>query len=108
MSSFIIRFRKKCKVYCGHMIRMEALVSGRVQRVAYRVYVQDAATQLQLVGLVRNLPNGTVRVVAEGPPDILKALVEYLHEGSLQARVESVAVDWQSATGTFDEFSVLQ
>ena len=90
------------------MIRMEAIISGEVQNVRYRVFVQDAATQLELVGLVKNLPNGTVRVVAGGPPDVLKALVEYLHEGSLQAKVDSVAIEWQTATRTFDEFSVLQ
>ncbi len=90
------------------MIQMEAIVSGQVQGVRYRVFVQDSATELELVGSVRNLPDGTVKVIAEGPPDILKEFVEYLHEGSLQAKVASVAIDWGTATGTFDEFSVLQ
>ena len=90
------------------MVRMEATISGLVQGVRYRVYVQDAATTLELVGNVRNMPDGTVKVIAEGTPDELKTLVEYLHEGSLQARVDSVAIEWQSARRTFDEFSVLQ
>jgi len=90
------------------MIKLEAIVSGEVQNVRYRVFVQDSATELELVGTVRNLPNGTVEVVAEGAPDILKEFVEYLHEGSLQSKVDSVAIDWGSASGTFDEFSVLQ
>lgn len=90
------------------MIRMLAIVSGKVTGVRYRVYVQDAATTLELVGSVQNQTDGTVHVVAEGPPDTLKEFVEYLHEGSLQARVDSVAVDWQTASRTFDEFSVLQ
>jgi len=83
-------------------------VSGVVQAVHYRAFVQDSATQLDLVGSVRNLPDGTVRVIAEGSPDTLKELVEYLHEGSLQAQVSSVAVEWQSASGTLTEFSALQ
>ncbi len=83
-------------------------MSGQVQGVRYRVFVQDAATELELVGSVENLDTGMVRVIAEGAPDILKEFVEYLHEGSLQARVESVAIDWGTATGTYDEFSVLQ
>lgn len=87
---------------------MAAIVSGQVQGVRYRVFVQDAATELELVGSVRNMIDGTVHVFAEGTPDILKEFVEYLHEGSLQARVESVAIDWQTATGRYDEFSVLQ
>jgi acylphosphatase len=61
-----------------------------------------------LVGYVQNLPDGSVEVLAQGMPETLKEFVEYLHEGSLQARVASVAVEWQSASKTFDEFSVLQ
>lgn len=90
------------------MIRLTATVSGQVQGVFYRAYVQDAATELGLVGTVQNKIDGTVVVVAEGAPDVLKEFVEYLHEGSLQATVESVAIEWGSARGTFAEFSVLQ
>jgi len=90
------------------MIQMEAIVSGEVQGVRFRVFVQDVATELQLVGSVRNVSDGTVEVIAQGMPDTLKEFVEYLHEGSLQAKVASVAVEWQSASKTFDEFSVLQ
>ena len=90
------------------MIQMEAKISGLVQGVRFRVFVQDVATDMELVGSVRNLPDGTVEVIAQGLPDTLKEFVEYLHEGSLQARVDSVAVEWQSASTTFTEFSVLE
>lgn len=89
------------------MIELRAVVIGKVQAVAYRAYAQEAATELELVGYVRNLPDGTVEVVAQGQADVLKEFVEYLHEGSLMAQVESVAVEWGSARKTFDEFSVL-
>ena len=90
------------------MIRMEAKISGVVQGVHYRVFAQDTATSLALVGSVENLADGTVEVIAEGSPDVLKEFVEFLHEGSLQAKVESVAIEWQTALRTFDEFSMLQ
>lgn len=89
------------------MNEMLAIVTGRVQAVAYRTYVQESATELELVGYVKNLPDGSVEVVAQGYPDILKEFVEYLHEGSLRAKVDSVAVDWRSPRATFSEFSVL-
>ncbi|MFT5832058.1 MAG: acylphosphatase [Candidatus Paceibacteria bacterium] len=89
------------------MIKMEAIVSGEVQNVRYRVFTQDSATVLDLVGSVENLSDGSVKVIAEGPPDVLKEFVEYLNEGSLQAKVASVSIDWGTASGTFDEFSVL-
>jgi len=89
------------------MVEIQCIASGTVQGVAYRIYVQDAATELGLTGLVRNLSNGTVEIVAQGTPDILKEFVEYLHEGSLMAKVDSVAVDWVTPKVTYDEFSVL-
>ncbi len=89
------------------MIELQAIVNGHVQGVAYRVYVQDTAMELGLVGTVRNNVDGTVAVVAHGQPDVLKELVECLHEGSLMAKVESVAVEWGTPAVTFSEFSVL-
>ena len=90
-----------------HMVEMYCLVVGNVQEVAYRAYVQESATKLEIVGYVKNLTDGSVVVVAQGSPDILKDFVEYLHEGSSLAQVDSVAVDWRSPSRTFHEFSVL-
>ena len=89
------------------MVELRAIVTGKVQGVRYRTYVQESATNLSLIGYVKNLPDGTVEVVAQGLPDTLKEFVEYLHEGSLLAKVESVAIDWGSPRVTYTEFSVL-
>jgi acylphosphatase len=89
------------------MVEMYAVVSGKVQGVRYRTYVQESATELGLTGYVKNLSNGTVEVVAHGLPDMLKDFVEYLNEGSLLAKVEGVAVDWKTARVTYTEFSIL-
>jgi acylphosphatase len=90
------------------MIELRSIVTGKVQGVRYRDYVQVSATELGLLGYVRNLPDGTVEVVAQGMPDILKDFVEHLNEGSLLSKVESVSVEWGSASATYIEFSVLQ
>lgn len=82
-------------------------VTGKVQGVMYRTYVQTAATDMDIVGWVKNMPNGTVAVVAQGLPDTLKEFVEYLHEGSSLSKVESVSVDWRTASKRYDEFSLL-
>lgn len=89
------------------MIEMCAVVTGQVQGVSYRIYAQEAATGLDLVGYIRNVSDGSVEVVAQGQSTVLKEFVEYLHEGSLMAQVENVAVDWRSVHKTYDEFSVL-
>ncbi len=93
--------------YTALMIQLHAIISGQVQAVAYRAYVQDAAGILGLTGYVKNLPDGTVEVVADGMADNLKEFVEYLHEGSLLSRVEAVAVEWHSVKNGYDEFSIL-
>ncbi len=90
------------------MIRLRSIVTGKVQGVRFRDYVQVSATELGLVGFVRNLSDGSVEVVAEGEPDTLKEFVEHLNEGSLLSKVESVSVDWGTATETYRDFSVLQ
>lgn len=89
------------------MIELTAIVTGRVQGVAYRAYLQEAATELELVGWAKNNDDGSVTVCAQGMPDTLKDFVEYLHEGSLLAKVESVSVEWSSPRKTYSEFSVL-
>jgi acylphosphatase len=47
-----------------------------------------------------------VRVVAQGTPDALKALIDRLNEGSVLSRVAQVAVTWRSPSRQFDDFSV--
>ena len=88
------------------MIAMHCTIIGNVQGVRYRDFVQVSAGQLGLVGYVQNNPDGTVTVVAQGLPETLKEMVEYLHEGSLQAKVEGVAVEWRTVDVTYDDFSV--
>jgi acylphosphatase len=89
------------------MVEIYCIVSGNVQGVRYRDYVQVSASELGVVGWVKNLPDGTVGVCAQGLPDTLKEFVEYLHEGSLNAKVDAVSVDWRTATKLYDEFSIL-
>jgi acylphosphatase len=88
------------------MMEINCIVTGKVQGVRYRDYIQTSATELKLTGWVRNLPDGTVSVVAQGEPDALKAFVEYLHEGSLQAKIEGVAVEWRTTKRQDDDFSI--
>lgn len=50
------------------------IVTGRVQGVGFRWFTQNRARSLGLCGWVRNMPNGTVEVWAEGPPSDLDSL----------------------------------
>jgi acylphosphatase len=65
-------------------------VQGRVQGVGYRYYVLREAEQRQVTGYVRNLPDGSVEVVAEGSDAGLSSLEERLREGPAFSHVDSV------------------
>ncbi len=76
-----------------------AIVHGRVQGVFFRHYTGLTARELSLNGWVRNLPDGTVEVWAEGPRDQLEALAVWLEQGSPSAVVRKVALTWESPAG---------
>lgn len=88
------------------MERLEALVSGRVQFVMYRDFATRKARSLGLVGEVQNLPDGTVRVIAEGSREKLDEYVKKLRRGSLLSRVEGVVVSYVPPTGTYTYFDI--
>ncbi len=89
-------------------VRLHALVDGRVQGVGFRAFVVDMAEILDLTGWVRNMDDGKVAVLAEGPRDKLEKLLEYLRRGPRGSWVSGVEQEWQAATGEFTRFSVVR
>ncbi len=89
------------------MTELYAIITGQVQGVRYRDFIQVSATTLGIKGFVRNNRDGTVTVVGHGLPDELKLFVEYLYEGSLSSKVEAVIVEWRTATVTYADFALL-
>jgi acylphosphatase len=79
--------------------RVRARVHGRVQGVFFRAEARSRAESLGLAGSVRNLPDGTVEVVAEGEDDRVASLVDWLHRGPAGAQVERVEVSEQEPAG---------
>jgi acylphosphatase len=86
--------------------RLEATISGRVQMVMYRDFTARFARRLGLVGEVRNMRDGTVRVVAEGPREKLELLLPRLRRGSFLSDVQSVSIAWLAATGGYNSFDI--
>lgn len=68
------------------------LVRGRVQGVGFRWFVEREAHILQIAGWVRNNPDGTVEVLAQGTRDQLSGLRSRLQEGPRASRVDDVEV----------------
>ncbi len=81
-------------------------ISGFVQGVFFRASAQQAARKLDLSGFVRNLPDGSVEIIAEGDEPLLNRLVEWCRKGPPGARVDEVTVDWKSAENRFKGFNI--
>jgi acylphosphatase len=79
--------------------RMAATVHGVVQGVFFRQSTAIEASRLGIAGSVRNEPDGTVRVVAEGDEAALRDLLAWLHHGPERATVERVDVEWCEPRG---------
>lgn len=86
------------------MQRVHLLITGKVQGVFYRASTVETARGLGLTGWVRNLPDGRVEALAEGPREALEALIRWTHDGPPAARVDHVEAHWHPATSEFTTF----
>ncbi|MFC7137381.1 acylphosphatase [Halobaculum litoreum] len=80
-------------------VRAHVYVSGRVQGVFYRATTRDTARERGVDGWVRNLDDGRVEAVFEGPRDAVEGMVEWCHTGSPSAVVEGVDAEYEDPEG---------
>ena len=83
----------------GDRTRAHVFVSGNVQGVYYRANTRDAAQEKGVDGWVKNLDDGRVEAVFEGPESAVEELVEWCHTGSPAANVDDVAVEYGDSEG---------
>lgn len=81
-------------------------VRGRVQMVMYRDYASRKARGLGLAGYVKNLPDGSVEVVAQGERPNLERFKETLKKGSALSRVDRVDGEFRDPTGAYRDFTI--
>lgn len=86
--------------------RVHAIISGRVQGVSYRASTVAQARRLGVVGWVRNRPDGTVELEAEGDDAAVAALLRWCDDGPPAAEVSGVDVDSLAPTGADAEFAI--
>ena len=86
--------------------RIHIWVTGRVQGVGFRDFVQKAGVRLALTGWVRNVGYDSVETVAEGPHDRLQEFAGAVKTGPGAARVDDAKIEWEQFTGEFQKFGV--
>ncbi|MGB6564255.1 MAG: acylphosphatase [Candidatus Binataceae bacterium] len=88
------------------LARLRLLVHGRVQGVFFRHAAAEEARSLGLRGWVKNLANGDVEIVAEGPRRELKILAAWAHQGPRLARVTGVEEEWSDYRSEEGPFTI--
>lgn len=88
------------------MKQVHLIIKGRVQGVFYREFTMRTARKLGLIGFVRNLPDETVEVVAEGDEEDLKKLIAECRKGPLMAHVKDIKIEYGKAEKEFDNFYI--
>lgn len=90
------------------MKQVQCVVLGRVQGVFFRASAQREAKRLGLTGWVRNRPDGSVELLAEGEDESLRDFIGWVQRGPTSARVDRVDTRWRSYTGEFTEFRIVE
>ncbi|NUO18244.1 acylphosphatase [bacterium] len=75
---------------CTDFVRFRVIVTGLVQGVGFRYFVQERAVSLGVTGWVRNLRDGRVEAEIEGDSDLVNMLIDAMREGPTFSHVESV------------------
>lgn len=88
------------------LARAEIRVRGYVQGVGYRVFARGKALAHGLKGYVRNLSDGSVEVVAEGPREDIQSFILDLRAGPRFASVDNVEVQWEEFRDEFVSFQI--
>lgn len=87
--------------------RAHIYVRGDVQGVGFRHFVTRVAGRAGVTGWVRNLADGRVEAVGEGPEAAVKQWVEACRKGPPLARVEACEVAWEAPEGKFQDFEIV-
>ena len=86
--------------------RLSVFWSGRVQGVGFRYTAESVALELGITGWVRNLPDGRVEAVVEGPEKSLLLMLERIASGPMKGYIRNVETRWERPAGEFEDFRI--
>ena len=88
--------------------RMQIFYSGRVQGVGFRYTAKTVAAGFEVIGTVRNLPDGRVELIAEGDRGELEAFREAIQGAGLAGFIRDERVTWSDAKNEFHGFDIVR
>jgi acylphosphatase len=87
---------------------MQIFYSGSVQGVGFRYIVKSVATGFEVTGIVRNLADGRVEMLAEGPKEDLEGFRQAIREAGLEHFIRKEEVSWLDASSEFRGFDIVR
>jgi len=86
-------------------VQYEIVISGRVQGVGFRFFVQKRAEEFDIAGWVKNMTDGSVVVMARGEEADMNTFLDHVRHGPSMARVENISLN-KVPLSDFDRFDV--
>ena len=86
--------------------RAHVIFIGKVQGVFFRANTERKAKEIGVNGWIRNVEDGSVEAIFEGPKDKIKVLIVYCSKKQPHANVKDMKIDWQEYQNEFDEFII--
>ena len=88
-------------------VELKLKIHGRVHGVGFRYFAKLKARDLGLVGYGKNLPDGTVEIVAQGTKENLEKFADWAKAGPRSAGVNRLELQFAPARQKFSTFSIL-
>ena len=85
---------------------VHVIAHGMVQGVGFRFYVREHASSSGLKGWVKNLPDGTVEIHAEGKQEILQDFITKVEKGPFFGSVSHLTVEWVEPEKKYNSFNI--
>ncbi len=88
------------------LVRVHVHYSGRVQGVGFRYTVKSVVLGYDVLGIIRNLPDGQVELIAEGELTELEEFLQAIRDSGLRRNVQDEEIVWEDAQDEFRGFEI--
>ena len=90
------------------LVRVQVLYSGRVQGVGFRYTVKSLVPGYDVLGIIRNLPDGRVELIVEGKQEELDAFLQAIRDSGLRRNIRDEAIVFGDAQDNFRGFEIVK
>ncbi len=89
------------------MLAFRLIVKGRVQRVGFRRYALDNAQDLGILGYVKNMPDGSVEVIAQGKDDAVNEFIERIRSAQPPIIIRDIIIEEVPLDSSLNRFRIV-